>query len=117
MKTILTVSIFLIISSYCFASGIDGNWAGHLKTPDGTDMEISFVFKTNGEKLSGVVKSPNGDFEISNSKINGKDFSFEITFNDTTITGNCTLNEDDTINMKVDAQPMGDTEMILKRQK
>ena len=117
MKTILTVSIFLFVSLSGFALGIDGNWATHMKAPDGTEMVISFAFKTDSAKLTGVVKTPNGDFEITNSKIDGKDFSFEIKFNETIITGNCTLNEDDTINMKVDAQPMGETEMILKRKK
>ena len=116
MKTILTVSLFLIISSYCFASGIDGNWASRVKGPDGTEMEISFVFKTDSAKLTGVVKTPNGDFDITNSKVNGKNFSFEISFNDKIITGNCTLNEDDTINMNVDS-PMGQIDMILKRKK
>jgi hypothetical protein len=117
MKTILIGSIFLFVSLSGFASGIDGNWAAHMKAPDGTEMEISFVFKTDSAKLTGVVKLPNGDFEISNSNINGKDFSFEISYNDTTITSNCTLNEDDTINMKVVNSPMGELEMILKRQK
>ena len=117
MKTILAVSVFLFVSLSGFASGIDGNWATHMKAPDGTEMEISFVFKTDSAKLTGVVKLPNGDFEISNSKIDGKDFSFDISFNEKTITSNCTLNEDDTINMKVVDSPMGDLEMILKRQK
>ena len=117
MKTILIISFFLFVSISGFASGIAGNWASHMKAPDGTEMEISFVFKTDSAKLTGVVKLPNGDFEISDSKIDGKDFSFEITFNDTTITSNCTLNEDDTINMKVVDTPMGELEMILKRQK
>ena len=117
MKTFLAGAFFLIISITCFASGIDGNWAARMKAPDGTEMEISFVFKTDSAKLTGVVKLPNGDFEISNSKIDGKDFSFDISLNDTTITSNCILNEDDTIKMKVVDSPMGELEMLLKRKK
>jgi hypothetical protein len=117
MKTILSGVFFLIFSISCFASGIDGNWATHMKAPDGTVIEISFAFKTDSAKLTGVVKLPNGDFEIANSYIKGKDFSFDITVNDTTITSNCTLNDDDSINMKVDALQFGELDMILKRKK
>ena len=66
-------------------------------------------------KLTGVVKSPNGDMEITNTKVNGKDFSFDLSFNDMIIKHNCTLKEYDTISMKVAGTPMGDMEMKLNR--
>jgi hypothetical protein len=117
MKKILSVFVFVLIASYGFAAGIDGNWIANMKGPDGSEMPMTFVFKMDGDKLTGVVKSPNGDMPISNTKIDGKVFSFDVSFNDMTIKHNCTLKEDDTITMKVAGAPMGDTEMILKRGK
>ena len=117
MKTILAVISFLFIAATSFATGVEGKWSATIKGPDGNGMELTFVFKMDGAKLTGVIKSPNGDMEISNTKIDGKEFSFEISFNDTTIKNNCILNDDDTITMKVVGSPMGDAEVILKRQK
>ena len=107
--------MFLLMASSCFATGIEGTWKSKMQGGDG-DMELTFVFKMVGEKLTGVIKSANGDMEITNTKINGKEFSFEVSFNDTTIKHNGTLKEDDTISLKVVGSPMGDMEMILKRQ-
>ena len=116
MKTILSVCLFLLISASGFAAGIEGNWVATMQGPDGSEMKMTFVFKMDAEKLTGVVKSPNGDMPISNAKIDGKVFSFDVSFNDMTIKHNCILKEDDTISMKVVGTPMGDTEMILKRE-
>ena len=115
MKKILPVIFFLLIASSSFAKGIEGTWTANMQGPDG-GMELTFVFKMVGGKLTGTVKSPNGDLEITNTKVNGKEFSFDVSFNDMTIQHNCTLKEDDTILMKVKGTPMGDTETILKRQ-
>lgn len=115
MKKILPVILIMIMTSSCFAGGVDGTWKAKLSN-DGGDMELTFVFKMVGEKLTGTMTSPNGDIELTNTKIDGKEFSFDISFNDMTIKHKCTLKEDDTIIMKAVDSPMGDMEMILKRQ-
>jgi hypothetical protein len=115
MKKIFPVILFLLVASSCFATGIEGIWKAKMQGPDG-DMELTFVFKMVGEKLTGTVKSPNGDVEITNTKIDGKEFSFDVSFNEMTIKHKCTLKEDDTISMKVEGMPMGGSEMILTRQ-
>jgi hypothetical protein len=115
MKKFLPVVLFMLIASSAFAKGIEGTWKTKIQGPEG-DMELTFVFKMEGGKLTGVVQSPNGDMQITNTKVNGKEFSFDVSFNEMTIVHNCILKEDDTITMKVTGTPMGDTEMILKRQ-
>jgi len=118
MKKILSVFVFLLIASYGFAAGIDGSWNTVMKSPDGSEMAMTFVFKLNGDKLTGIVKIPNGgDTPISNTKVDGKVFSFDVSFGDMTIKHNCTLKEDDTILLKSKGSPMGDSDMILKRGK
>lgn len=86
-----------------------------MQGPDG-DMVLTFVFKMVDGKLTGAVQSPNGDLEITNTKVNGNEFSFDVSFNGMTIKHKCLLKEDDTITMNVEGSPMGDSEMILKRQ-
>ena len=115
MKKILPVIVLLLIASSGFAKGIEGTWKAKMEGPEG-GMELTFVFKMVDGKLTGTVKSPNGDLEMTNTKVNGKEFSFDVAFNDMAIKHNCTLKEDDTIAMKVVGSPMGDMEMILKRQ-
>lgn len=115
MKKILPVILFLIMASSCFAAGIEGTWKAKMQGPGG-DMELTFVFKMVGEKLTGTLESPNGDIEITNTKVDGKEFSFDVSFNEMLIKHKCTLKEDDTISMKVEGAPMGDSEIILKRQ-
>jgi hypothetical protein len=115
MKTILTLFLFLTIVTSAIASGIEGTWIANMPGPDGNGMELTFVFKMEVEKLTGFVKSPNGDMPISNAQIKDKEFSFEVSFNEMVIKHKCTLKEDGTISMKIIDSPMGDSEIILKR--
>jgi hypothetical protein len=114
MKKILPVVLFMLIASSAFAKDIEGTWTTKVQGPDG-DMELTFVFKMVDGKLTGVVKSQFGDTEITNTKVNGKEFSFNIPLPEMTIIYNCTLKTDDTINAKVSGTPSGDVELVLKR--
>jgi hypothetical protein len=113
MKKFLSVIVLLLAVSSVYAQGIDGTWVG--SAPNG-EMTLTFVFKVTDGKLTGVVKTPNGDSEIINTKIDGKKFSFDVSFNDMTIKHDCVLQEDNTINMKASGTPMGEMAMVLKRQ-
>jgi len=117
MKTILSVCLFLLLATSAVAAGIEGAWTTKMSGPDGNQMELTFVFKMAGEKLTGVVQTQNGDTPLSNCKVEGKTFSFDVSFNDMVIKHSCVLKEDDTISMKIVDSPMGNSEMILKRKK
>lgn len=117
MKKILSVFLCLMISVAGFAANIDGTWVGNFKTPDGNEMPLTFVFKMDGEKLTGFVQSPGGEIAITNSKVEEKVFSFEISFNDMVMKHQCSFKDDDTIVLKMVDSPMGDAEVILKREK
>ncbi len=64
MKTILSVCLFFLIVTTGFAAGIDGNWVTNMSGPDGSEMKMTFVFKMEGDKLTGVVGTPMGDSEM-----------------------------------------------------
>ena len=116
MKTFLTAFLFAVIATCSYAAGIDGTWKTTMKSADG-DMEMTFVFKMEGEKLTGTIKTGNGDMAISNAKVNGKEFSFTVEFGDSPIKHSGVLKDDDTITLKVVGSPMGDMEMKLTRKK
>lgn len=63
---------------------IDGNWKGTRETPNGT-FEVNYTFKVEGNVLTGTWKTQFGEAKIENGKVDGKKFSYSITFNDTTI--------------------------------
>jgi hypothetical protein len=116
MKALFTLLFTIcMINLYGAEPGIAGSWKGTMKSPDGNEMEIVFVFKMTGDSLSGTVNTFNGDMPISNSKVDGKNFYFEVAFNDMVIKHNCTLKDDGTISMKASGLPSGDMELNLVR--
>jgi len=60
-------------------SGLDGKWAGIIKTPDGNEFPAGYNFKTDGEILTGTANSQYGTVSIDSGKISGNSFSFQVT--------------------------------------
>jgi len=62
----------------CLAAVADmsGKWTGNVKTPDGSDLQINFVFKVDGDKLTGTAQGDGDPTSIDSGKINGNNFSF-----------------------------------------
>ena len=83
MKYLLTV-LFLIGGLTSFSQSIEGNWKGTRETPNGT-FEINYTFKVEGSDLKGTWKTQFGEAPLEKGKIDGKKFSFSISFNDNTI--------------------------------
>ena len=98
------VATFLAIS-IGFGQDINGKWKGQIQGPNGP-MDLTFNFKVSGDSLNGTVASPMGELPISNGKINGKTFSFDINANEFTISHQCTVMSD-SISMKVPGMPGG----------
>ena len=84
MKILVT---FLLLAGGLTASAqnaIDGNWKGVRETPNG-NFEINYTFKVEGNGLKGTWKTQFGEAQIEKGKVDGKKFSFSISFNDITI--------------------------------
>ena len=90
-----------------------GAWESTFKSETGEDMPLKFDFKLDGDKLTGSVKSAQGDGEISNGKINGKDISFDVNFQGNTVTHKGSL-EGSQIKLKVEGFGTA-WELTLKR--
>lgn len=85
MKKILVTTALLFSFVICFAiiADMTGKWTGSIKTSDGNEFPLTYVFKVDGDKLTGTATSPQGDIAISNGKVTGTDFSFTLDVNGT----------------------------------
>ncbi len=63
-----------------------GPWTATFKDDTGNDLPLTFDLKIEGDKLTGTVKSPQGDGEITGGKVSGDEISFDVEFNGNTIT-------------------------------
>jgi hypothetical protein len=80
-------------------SKIDGNWKGTRETPNGT-FEINYTFKVSGSDLTGTWKTQFGETKLEKGKVDGKKFTFTVSFNDRTTESTGELINDDEIVVK-----------------
>ncbi len=84
MKQLLTIALLIGTLSVFGQNPIDGNWKGTRETPNGT-FEIFYTFKVEGTELKGTWKTQFGETALQDGKVDGKKFSYTISFNDMTI--------------------------------
>jgi hypothetical protein len=72
--------LFGAITTYA-QNTIDGNWKGSRETPNGT-FEVTYTFKVEGTALTGTWKTQFGEAKVENGKVDGKKFTYSISFND-----------------------------------
>lgn len=102
MKLLFT--FLLLLGGYAvFAqNSLDGNWKGTRETPNGT-FEVAYTFKTEGNNLNGTWKTQFGESKIENGKIDGKKFSYTLSFND--------------MKMNYTGEVLGDNEISVKSER
>jgi len=76
-KSLFTILIAVFAFTISHAQGISGNWKTTLESPQGS-LELAFIYKVEGTKLTGTVSSPMGSQEVNNGIVNGNDFSYDI---------------------------------------
>src|SRR5215472_9164145 len=69
----------LVLFSLCVAAGADisGKWTGEVPRR-GEATPTTFVFKVDGDKLTGTVSSSQGQESFADGKISGDDISFSM---------------------------------------
>jgi hypothetical protein len=83
-KRIFTSVALVCCVMVCFAIAADlaGKWTGTLKTPDGNEIPLTYVFKTDSGKLTGTAATPDGEVAITDGKlISATDFTFNVSVN------------------------------------
>lgn len=99
MKYLFTL-FFLIGGLTIYAqNAIDGNWKGVRERPNG-NIDFIYTFKVEGTELKGTQKSQFGEIALEKGKVDGKKFSFNITFQGVERTSTGELISDDEILIK-----------------
>lgn len=73
---------FIVFAAFVIAD-LNGKWTGVIKTPDGNDLQVTYNFKVDGDKLTGTGESPAGTVTIDDGKITGDAFTFKVTVDGT----------------------------------
>jgi hypothetical protein len=84
MKYLFTAALLIVCLTAFAQNPIDGNWKGTRETDNGT-FEINYTFKVEGNELKGTWKTQFGEASLENGKVDGKKFSYSISFNGMTI--------------------------------
>ena len=81
-KSVITL-IFICCMAVCyaFANGLTGTWIGSFKMPDGNEVPLTYEFKADSSRITGTVKTPQGDLPIEAGKLNATDISFSVSVN------------------------------------
>jgi hypothetical protein len=122
MKKFLLVCAGLAIaltSATAFGADLTGTWSGEMAGQDGGTFRLSYTFKQDGAKLTGSVKSPQGDLiPIADGKVDGDKVSFNLNVNGTKIWHEGTISGD-TIKLttKTDASDYPGGDLTLTRDK
>ena len=102
MKYLITAAFFMIcLTTFAQKNPIDGTWKGTRDTPNGP-FEVTYTFKVDGNTLTGTWKTQFGETTLQNGKVDGKKFSYTISFNDMTINSTGELTSENEIVVKND---------------
>ncbi|HEY5371102.1 MAG TPA: hypothetical protein VIJ75_19130 [Hanamia sp.] len=107
MKYLITALLLFGFMVSNAQNAIDGNWKGTRESPNGT-MEFTYTFKVQGDVLTGTMKSQFGEVPLEKGKVDGKKFSYSISFNGNSIDFTGELVSDDQILIK---NERGDTKL------
>ena len=75
-RTVLALAMVVAVSVCALAADLSGKWSGTVTLRNGEDVDVSFDFQANGQKLTGTLNSPRGHDTIENGKIEGNTVSF-----------------------------------------
>ena len=73
--------ICFFIACIAIAADVTGKWSGSVKGPDGNDYPLTYVFKADGDKLTGTSTTSFGESPIEKGKIDGDKISFSTSIN------------------------------------
>jgi hypothetical protein len=122
MKRLLSIAagvVMILTAATALAADVTGTWTATAQGPNGDGFQLTFTFKQDGANLTGSVQGPQGDpIAISNGKVDGDKFTFDVSFNGMTIHHDCTVNGDEIkMSTKSDSADFPGMEMTLKKTK
>jgi len=76
---IVATALMIVCTLSAVAADVTGKWSGRVEMAPGRVMEQTIILKMDGGKLTGTVKTPSGDRQISEGKVKGDEISFVTT--------------------------------------
>jgi opacity protein-like surface antigen len=77
-KMFLAAASSLVLAVTTFAADVSGKWTAEVSGPNGQTQTTTFVFKVEGEKLTGTVSGRAGENPISDGTVKGEDLAFNV---------------------------------------
>jgi hypothetical protein len=74
------VSLLLVLAGVALAADVSGKWTASFETQIGT-QNYTYEFKVDGQKLTGIAKSMNGESQITDGKVVGDEITFVENLN------------------------------------
>jgi hypothetical protein len=75
------LAILLFVPGFAFAqTNVTGDWDVTIQSPQGANT-VLVTFKQDGEKVSGIFKSPQGELPFDGGTLTGDDLKFAFTIN------------------------------------
>jgi hypothetical protein len=119
-RRISLLGVLSLIASTALAADFSGTWTATFDTQIG-QQSYTYTFKVDGMKLTGTAKSANGEVQISDGKVEGKEISFVEKLNyqgmDLVITYKGMMTSDDEIKFTRDVSGLAMEELVAMRKK
>jgi len=80
-RMLLFLSLVGLVAAASFGADITGKWKSESTGRDGTPVTTTYVFKVDGDKLTGTVTGRQGEASIAEGKINADEISFVVVRN------------------------------------
>lgn len=79
--TLSLLAMLMFMPGPAFAqTSVTGDWDVTIQSPQGTNT-VLVTFKQDGEKVSGIFKSPQGELPFEGGALTGNDLKFSVTIN------------------------------------
>jgi hypothetical protein len=84
-KIFVTCALLLCVAvCFAIANSINGTWNGSVNV-QGTDYPLIYTFKADSGKVTGTADNSQGSSPITNGKITGDTFTFNVDVNGTDV--------------------------------
>lgn len=82
MKTrfaFLSFCLAMLAATVVWAADVTGKWTAQVPGRQGNAQETTFIFKVEGDKLTGTMSGQQGETAIADGKVSGDEISFTVT--------------------------------------
>jgi len=83
---------------------LNGKWRGSVTAPDGSEIQLTYNFKVDGDKLTGSAESDGREVKIDSGIVKGNDLKFSVTNTEGIVIPHEGKYYDDSVSMNINFQ-------------